>query len=320
MTRDGTDARNKMARMTGLLLAAALAVVLGACQTGPTHSAMGDEPPMTMIIEKPTPETTDDAVESVTLGLSVEGRPIRMHVFGDDGPAVLIFAGIHGNEPTSEYVALRLIDHLLHHPEAYTDRRVAILPSANPDGLLRRTRRNANGVDCNRNFPATNWAKRAANRSNYGGPWPASEPETGAIIEAVQRLDPVRIVSIHSASSFPPCNNFDGPADALARAMSVHNGYPPRSELDYATPGSFGTWAGVEAGIPTITLELPRKKPGPAAWEVNAGALVAFIAHGDAAGPGEHTTTDAVAASRPPSDDSDPRPGSDAAADDEAGR
>lgn len=31
---------------------------------------------------------------------------------------------------------------------------------------------------------------------------------------------------------------------------------PLQESIGYPTPGSFGTWAGVEKGIPTITLEL----------------------------------------------------------------
>ena len=32
--------------------------------------------------------------------------------------------------------------------------------------------------------------------------------------------------------------------------------YPVEGDIGYPTPGSFGTWAGIEKNIPTITLEL----------------------------------------------------------------
>ena len=32
--------------------------------------------------------------------------------------------------------------------------------------------------------------------------------------------------------------------------------YPIEESIGYPTPGSFGTWAGIENGILTITLEL----------------------------------------------------------------
>ena len=217
------------------------------------------------------------AVMTIELGESVEARAIRMHVFGRGGPVTLIFAGIHGDEPTSEYVALRLVDYLLAHREPCAARRIAVLPSANPDGLARGTRANANGVDCNRNFPARNWRAAAPRGRRRHGLAPGSEPETRAILKAIAMLEPVRILSIHSARSIAPCNNFDGPARPLAEAMSRHNGYAVKASIGYPTPGSFGTWAGVERKIPTVTLELPHNRTGPNVWPKNRDAILAFI-------------------------------------------
>jgi len=241
------------------------------------------------------PRLPKPGIETVQLGKSVEDRPIQMYVFGTRGPWTFIFAGIHGNELTTEYVALQLVDYLYAHREVYTARRVAVLPAANPEGLIRRTKTNIRGVDCNRNFPAENWKRIPRTASRYGGPAAASEPETRAILEAVKMLEPVRIVSIHSSKKIPPCNNYDGPGKALADLMRQHNGYPAKAELGYPTPGSFGTWAGVERGIPTITLELPGRQTGHKVWIDNRDALLAcikFNPQADAqADPNQRTTT-----------------------------
>jgi len=215
---------------------------------------------------------------SIQVGKSVGGRAIRMHVFGRHGPTVFIFAGIHGDEPSSEFVALHLIEHLLGNDDVHASGRVAVLPSANPDGLLAGTRVNANAVDCNRNFPAANWKPHAKGARYSPGKSPGSEPETRALLEAIRILKPDAIVSIHSTSTFKPCNNYDGPAAQLARLMAPHNGYPPKGSVGYPTPGSFGTWAGVERKIPTITLELPHKERGQKVWPGNRDALLALIA------------------------------------------
>ena len=37
--------------------------------------------------------------------------------------------------------------------------------------------------------------------------------------------------------------------------------YPVEESIGYPTPGSFGTWAGIEKGIPIITLELDEEVP-----------------------------------------------------------
>ena len=224
------------------------------------------------------PPVQSAAYRTVKVGESVGGRAIRMHIFGRRGPTTFIFAGIHGDEPSSEFVALHMVEHLLGDSECYGAARVAVLPSANPDGLLAGTRVNANAVDCNRNFPAANWKPKSKAARYSPGKAPASEPETRALLEAIGILKPDAIVSIHSTSTFDPCNNYDGPAAELAKLMAGHNGYPPKASVGYPTPGSFGTWAGVERKIPTITLELPHKTRAQKLWPGNRDALLALIA------------------------------------------
>ncbi|MDB5390319.1 MAG: Zinc carboxypeptidase [Planctomycetaceae bacterium] len=214
--------------------------------------------------------------ETVQLGYSVKGIPILMQVFGDEGPVTLIFGAIHGSEPNSGDLARRLLDYLQQHPEAYTGYRVAIIPVANPDGLVRNQRLNENKVDLNRNFPAVNWATSKPG-SYHGGEKAASEPETQAVIKSVEMLSPQRIVSIHAITRGRECNNYDGPADKLAELMKSKNGYRIAKTIGYPTPGSFGSWAGLDRQIPTITLELPHDLAGADCWRVHQAALEAVI-------------------------------------------
>lgn len=216
------------------------------------------------------------APEIVLLGYSVKGVPITMHVFGNQGRPALIFGAIHGSEPNSGDLARRLLDHLLEHSDAYTGRRIAIIPVANPDGLVSTRRLNEHGVDLNRNFPAKNWATSKPG-STHGGEKPASEPETQAIIKAVELLQPDRIVSIHAITNGRECNNYDGPGADLAEAMKTHNGYRVAKTIGYPTPGSFGSWAGNDRQIATITLELPINLPGDECWKVHKAALLSVI-------------------------------------------
>ena len=53
--------------------------------------------------------------------------------------------------------------------------------------------------------------------------------------------------------------NYDGNAKQIAEKISNIIGYPVEKSIGYPTPGSFGTWAGIEKNIPTITLELDEK-------------------------------------------------------------
>jgi murein peptide amidase A len=215
------------------------------------------------------------------LGKSVEGRELALHLFGSGDRPVLIIAAVHGDEPTTVAIS-RGIEQILQSTPNLTSLAgdtggVAILAVANPDGLEKQTRVNANKVDINRNFPAANWTSSLRKTQYYNGPSPASEPETRAIMQAVQMLKPSRILTIHSIGQARECNNYDGPAKDLADIMSLYNHYPARETIGYPTPGSYGSWAGIDQHIPTITLELPRHLPPEQAWNDNRQAVLAFI-------------------------------------------
>lgn len=210
------------------------------------------------------------------IGTSVLNAPITAHFFGSVGEKTLIFAAIHGDEPTTAAVANRLVEHLRQSPSLFEGRQVTIVPIANPDGLARRTRINAREIDLNRNFPAKNFVVGKRGRF-FGGDEPASEPETQALIELIESWVPDRIVSLHAISRGRHGNNFDGPAERLAQLLSQHNHYPVLPSIGYPTPGSFGSWSGVDRRIPTITLEFPSDAPNTECWEENRDALLALI-------------------------------------------
>src|SRR5688572_3422626 len=233
------------ARTPILLLALALTGCASYQPTQPVAKAAPAAriPPAAPLPPKPVEQVID-------LGHSIEGQPIRLHVLGDpsDRWPTLVLGAIHGNEPTSATVSRNLLELLRADPTLLGHRKVAILPVANPDGLSRRLRTNKNLIDLNRNFPATNW-KKTRKGAMFGGEQPATEPETLALLKAFELLRPARVISIHSMNA--PCNNYDGPAAALAQLMSQSNGYPVKDSIGYPTPGSLGSWAGADRRIPT---------------------------------------------------------------------
>ena len=217
--------------------------------------ASSDSPPKQMVQLMPSSQTPKPVTVSI-LGYSVQHRPIELHRFGDGDRPVLIMGAIHGDETGAAILAQKMLEELGRNPGLAGGVPIALIPIANPDGYAAHTRVNAHHVDLNRNFPASNWSTRARRLNNFGGGSSGSEPETLLLIQTIEQLKPRLIISIHSMEA--PCNNYDGPAQAIAEAMSNDNGYPPKSNIGYPTPGSLGTWAGIDRKIPIITLELPR--------------------------------------------------------------
>jgi len=145
--------------------------------------------------------TAAPAVAAVTaagpIARSVEGRPLRVVRRGDPHARfrILVVGCIHGDECAGIRVARRL-------ERVRVPPHVAlwIVEDANPDGRAHGTRRNAHGVDLNRNFPFR-WSRSAGGPGDltYPGPRAASEPETRWLMALVDRIGPTRTVWFHQA-------------------------------------------------------------------------------------------------------------------------
>lgn len=158
---------------------------------------------------------------------------------------VLVIGCMHGDEPQGKYLILEYL-------KSNTETKLLFIPCLNPDGVKNNTRVNANGVDLNRNFPTKNWELTEKNNF-YGGQEPASEIETKFLINVIEEYKPELILTLHAPYKVV---NYDGDALNIAQRISEIIKYPVEASIGYPTPGSFGTWAGIEKNIPTITLEL----------------------------------------------------------------
>ncbi|MBI5366604.1 MAG: DUF2817 domain-containing protein [Planctomycetes bacterium] len=259
----GRTARAQSLRRRWPAAILALAVLAGCRGSVPAAPGAGDQATAAEFAGR-----TAGVPEFRPIGHSLEGRPILAAEFGRGGGTALVVSGVHGDERSAIRVGQELCRRLAAGAPPL-GRRVVVVPVLNPDGAARGRRANARGVDLNRNLPTRNWADVSLRRKDDPGAAPASEPETAALLALVERLRPDRIVAIHAAMKV---NNYDGPGGLpLARRMAEHNRYPVRGAIGYPTPGSFGTWAGVERGIPMVTLEV---EAGARAWDRNAAALL----------------------------------------------
>lgn len=206
----------------------------------------------------------------LSIGQTVLGRDIAaLHFTAPDDraqkPPVVLFGAIHGDEPLGVHCLIELARELAAQPPG---RDTWIIPALNVDGLEAGTKNNAHDVDLNRNFAAGNWTRD--HKAGYDpGREPASEPETRALADLIERLGATRFIALHSPFHMV---NFDGAGRALADLMSAQNGYPVTGDMGYPTPGSFGSLYGVERGHEVITLEIPPMDDAEA-WRQNRGAL-----------------------------------------------
>jgi len=211
------------------------------------------------------------------IGRSVEGRPIRLRTIGHGARRVLWVGGIHGNEiegtiATDELPAAFAASHGL--AERVT---LTIVEDVNPDGRAARTRGNAHGIDLNRNYPARNFAASPTN-----GEEPLCEPESRVLHDLIVRLDPHVVIVAHSwgrRPEGPPCFiNFDGPAEHLARRFGELSGYAVvPSENIHGTPGSLGSFVGIDRRTPILTLEYERGRSPERCWAETREAILAVI-------------------------------------------
>lgn len=162
---------------------------------------------------------------------------------------ILIIGVFHGDEPQGEHF---INTYLQISPQAGKNS-LYFIPKLNPSGK----RKNSNGVDLNRNFPTKNWELGDINSDYFGGERPASEKETQFLVDLIDKNNFSAIITIHAPYKTV---NYDGPAEILANKISDIIGYPPSSDIGYATPGSFGTYCGKERLIPTITIEIDEEE------------------------------------------------------------
>src|SRR5690606_33974317 len=105
------------------------------------------------------------------IGRSAEGRPLRHVQWGEGETRVLMWSQMHGDESTATMALPDLFHFLGSHPEHPIVARLRenttlhFFPLVNPDGAARFQRRNAQGIDINRDARALATPERRALKS-----------------------------------------------------------------------------------------------------------------------------------------------------------
>ncbi|MCB1324107.1 MAG: DUF2817 domain-containing protein [Spirochaetales bacterium] len=215
--------------------------------------------------------------QAVECGRTVRNTPVQLSRYGDGTKlSVLLIGGVHGDE-SEGYLLAEHYERELQGGRLTLDSDISLFvcPRLNPDGCEANRRTNHRNVDLNRNLPTRDWTGEFTNVRYYPGPAAGSENESALTLKLIDDIQPGLIVSLHSYEH--AMVNFNGPCEDLARAMGAINGLPPKGDIGYPTPGSLGTYAGWERGIPTITLEILRdQKPAEVARQHTEALSTAF--------------------------------------------
>lgn len=161
--------------------------------TSTTSTSTTAAPRPAMVPIDPIDVATIPVETEVEIGRSVQGRPITVIRRGTPGGTRVLAVGvIHGNEAAGAAI----VDALALAPVP-DDVELWLVRSMNPDGEAIAGRRNANLVDLNRNFPE-NWDVLGVPGDwQYGGPAPASEPETRSMVALGAGVRPDVILWYH---------------------------------------------------------------------------------------------------------------------------
>ena len=206
---------------------------------------------MGLLLEPPPWNAEDLPPAPQQIGASVLGNSIPLYHAGKAN--LLIFGGVHGDESEAVFLAHLLLAAGVRSP---------LIPCLNPDGALLRQRWNRSNVDLNRNLPTPDWQPEALNPRYPPGAKPGSEPETQALLRALEITAATTVLSLHSyTDSFVEVERPETELPpALNRAVAAYCqqvGIVRKASIGYPTPGAFGAFARAN-GLLGLTYELPR--------------------------------------------------------------
>jgi len=232
-------------------------------------------PPAPSVSTSPTlpPIPTARVAPSWTsLARTTQGRPILATESGTGPLRIYLIGGIHGDETEGRTALESLKDQLASSSLAT----LRIIRDMNPDGTIAHRRTNARGRDLNRNWPAANFTP-----STNRGPSPLSERESAAIHKDLLAFNPDIVIVLHSIAS-GPFVNYDGPAATLAdtfvkAAKSTDPHWKVQPEMGYRTPGSLGSYLGIDRNLPILTIEFKRGQDEASATAALEKGLAAIV-------------------------------------------
>lgn len=289
--------------MKNLLIAIIVLLILAAVgfyviapestQPQPDENEVADTNDEQVLDDTPIPVEPDGGIGDgagpvpvVTIGTSVEDRPIEAYRFGTGSTDVLLVGGIHGAYAPNTSA---LTDQVIRYARTNDDFVPAgvtlhVIPNLNPDGLATGQspagRFNANDVDLNRNFDCE-WQPEGVWRSQTvsGGAAPFSEPEAAALRSYVNEIEPDAAIVYYAADGGVYASNCRNGVTAatleLTNTYADAADYTANESFDfYSITGDAVNWMARE-NVPAISVLLSNYTDPE--WEQNRAGIAAIM-------------------------------------------
>ena len=198
------------------------------------------------------------------------------HIPLEERETIYLDGGTHSNEYSGVYFVTEWLQFLLDEYETnetaqwiVQNRHLFVLPMVNPDGSNAMGRLNAITVNINRNFPGT-WGTVASDQPplNWPGPYPASEPETQAVIKVMQDARPDFVQSTHCCGNLwlhPYGAEHLGHAPDFDMFSNICRSVFPDLTVNVTQPDCGETWSTIYPASGT-TLDEGYAQVGASSW------------------------------------------------------
>lgn len=163
---------------------------------------------------------------------------------------ILITGGIHGNEECGSlnlYTIMKeLCDDYLSDINLFKIRgafEIYIVPCVNGYSSIHRNRKNANGVNINRNYPVNDWENQGSDNpedGNYRGPSAGSEFETQLVMALINEIKPDMYIDAHNYATSDPLQFYTEMTDE----HNVRLAYDSIADVSFTLKKTYPAWFG----------------------------------------------------------------------------